>query len=99
MNRERELSRKRAFLSQIDDDAIFLIRDIFFLFFSAGRTRQITSPQNLTFLTLLYLNSWQKTHTHKKKTKKIKNEKSTHAQTEELLRVVLLFLILRTVLF
>lgn len=42
MNREeRIISSLRAFLSQIDDDAIFLIReDIFFLFFSAGRTRQ-----------------------------------------------------------
>ena len=99
MNRERIISSLRAFLSQIDDDAIFLIRDIFFLFFFSRKTRQITSPQNLTFLTLLYLNSWQKTHTHKKKTKKIKNEKSTHAQTEELLLVVVVFLTLRTVLF
>ena len=44
MNRERIISScLRAFLSQIDDDAIFLIReDIFFLFFFLKKDTSIT---------------------------------------------------------
>ena len=44
MNRERIISSLRAFLSQIDDDAIEEKEDIFFLFFFLKRTRQSREP-------------------------------------------------------
>ena len=42
MNRERIISSLRAFLSQIDDDAIDEKEDIFFLFFFLKKDTSIT---------------------------------------------------------
>ena len=56
MNREeRIISSLRAFLSQIDDDAIFLIRDIFFLFFFSRKDTSNHEPTkfNLPYSTVL----------------------------------------------
>lgn len=101
MNRERIISSLRAFLSQIDDDAIDEKEDIFFLFFFLKRTRQSREPIPFYLLPMLYLKSYfQKTSTQEENEKNQKQKKSTHTpQTEELLLVVVVFLILRTVLF
>ena len=55
MNREGIIWEKRAFLSQIDDDAIFLIRDIFFLFFFSRKDTSNHEPTkfNLPYSTVL----------------------------------------------
>ena len=80
MNRERIISSLRAFLSQIDDDAIDEKEDIFFLFFflKKGHVNHV-SPYHFTFFhaVLKELFSENK-HTRRKRKKSKTKEKHTH---------------------
>ena len=85
MNRERIISSLRAFLSQIDDDAIDEKEDIFFLFFFLKKDTSI-NPWAHTILpsSMLYFKSYfQKTSENKKKTKKIKNKRKAHTRKQK----------------
>ena len=88
MNRERIISSLRAFLSQIDDDAIFLLRDIFFLFFSKKGHVNHVSPYHFTFFhAVLKRAIFRKQAKTRRKRKKSKTkEKHTRANRRVITR-------------